>query len=279
MNMNKLNILILLILMPLFHCQQAFSFSFNNSVGAAFEGDEVIVSVADNCTNLGISNTELLSIVQDSLDQYWNTVATSNLVLKLGSLKTVSSVFLTDTICLAPGNCVPNPDLIIDSGVLISCNTNLSGNFSGSNSVQAVTLPNNIVNTVLVGSLMLINDDAANTFQDKSRAQMVSIIAHELGHAIGLGHSPVKDSLMYFTIVPVREKLGFDDIDGITYLYPKSQPIGCGIIKNINNNKEIKKGSDTSNQAALASFLFLLSLILLQAYRNESPRFWHSSSY
>jgi hypothetical protein len=244
----------------------AFSFSFNNSVGAAFESDEVIVNVADNCSNLAITNTELLSIVKDSLDQYWNTVSTSKLVLKLGSLSTMSSVFLTDIICTVSGeNCIPNTDLTVASGILISCNTNLAGNFSNSSSIQAVTLPNNIVNSTLTGSLLLINDHVSNTFQNKSRGQMVSIIAHELGHAIGLGHSPVEDSLMYFTLVPVRDRLGFDDIDGVTYLYPKSQPISCGTIKNINNN-----GSDNMT---LASVFFLLCLYLIQSYRNESPRF------
>ena len=48
-------------------------------------------------------------------------------------------------------------------------------------------------------------------------------------------HSPVSDSLMYYSTVNMRSSLGADDIDGITYLYPKQQPVACGTISEKNN--------------------------------------------
>jgi hypothetical protein len=76
----------------------------------------------------------------------------------------------------------------------------------------------------------MINDLASNQLKYKSRDEKISIIAHEIGHAFGLGHSPVKDSLMYYATVDMRKSLGADDIDGISYLYPKQQPISCGTV-------------------------------------------------
>ncbi|MBT7609845.1 MAG: matrixin family metalloprotease [Bacteriovoracaceae bacterium] len=254
--------------------QNSYSFSFNNTVGAAFNTDQVIVNVADNCSNLGITNEDLLTIIQEALDEYWNTVATSKLVLVLGSLITLDNAFYTEKMCTKSGNnCEPNINLIVSSGITISCNENSTDNFT-SDSILGITLPNNITGSVLQGSLLLINDRVTNQFQNKSRSQMISIIAHELGHAIGLGHSPIKDSLMYYTLVPVRDRLGFDDIDGVTYLYPKSQPFGCGLIHYVNT-----KNDEDQNSIILLALVFFLSLLIISLYRKEKPLLVHSSSY
>ena len=76
-----------------------------------------------------------------------------------------------------------------------------------------------------------------NSFNSKSRGEQVAIIAHEIGHAIGLGHSQFDHNLMYYQSISTRERLGWDDIDGVTYLYPTEQPIGgCGVIEDISKN-------------------------------------------
>jgi hypothetical protein len=226
MNQFK-NIFLSVIVATFFSKAQAFT--LNNTVNLAFKSSEVKINVAQGfCTNLGISETELLSIAEDAVDEYWNKAPTSRLKLRKGSLSSVSTNFHTGLICNSGTNCVPNSALAVSSDILISCNNN-SSNFS-SNSVLAVTVPNNTTSTDIVGSLIIINDSSSNQFASKSRDEKISIIAHELGHAIGLGHSPVKDSLMYYTVVPQRQSLGQDDIDGVTYLYPKQQPISCGTI-------------------------------------------------
>ena len=120
-----MKLFIKLFLLFTFFINTSYSFSFNNSVGAAFETDEIIVNVADNCDNLGVTDSELLSIVNDSLNQFWNTVATSKLVLKLGSLVTLGAAFYTEEICTISGNdCIPNTNLIVSTGITISCNEN-----------------------------------------------------------------------------------------------------------------------------------------------------------
>lgn len=213
---------------------KAHAFTLNNSVTLVFGKDEVRVNVANvTCSNIGIDTHELLSIAGEAVDQYWNRAPTSRLKLRAGSVISANAAYGTDLICNAGTDCDPNPALAVASDVLITCNTN-AANFSSS-AILAVTVPNNISGKTINGALIMINDLAGNQFASKSRAEKVSIIAHELGHTFGLGHSPVKDSLMYYATVDMRSSLGSDDIDGISYLYPKQQPVSCGSVDMKNN--------------------------------------------
>lgn len=217
-------------LLLLFVVSNAEAFTMNNSAKLVFAQDEVTVNVAGGfCANIGISDEEFLNIVGNAVNNFWNKAPTSRLKLRKGKVVNVSSDFYNDTICVTSTNCTPNPDLAVSSGILISCNDN-PGNFS-STAILGVTIPNNISGSTILGSLIMINDQASNQFEKKTAAQKSAIIAHELGHAFGLGHSPVEDSLMYYATMTNRVALGRDDIDGISYLYPKKQPISsCGTV-------------------------------------------------
>lgn len=215
----------------------AQAFTLNNSATIVFGQDEVKVNVASgNCSNIGIDENELLTIIGDAVNQYWNKSPTSRLKLRSGTLQDLSAIdYAGAEICNPSTSCDPNPALAVASDVLITCNNN-AVNFPNSG-VLAVTIPNNISGKKIIGSLIMINDRADNLFKTKSRDEKISIIAHELGHAFGLGHSPVNDSLMYYSTVRMRQSLGSDDIDGISYLYPKQQPVNCGSVDlGANNN-------------------------------------------
>jgi Matrixin len=209
----------------------ARAFTLSNSAAAAYKQDTVKVNVAaHSCDNLGVTNDQLLGIINQAVDQYWNKVPSSRLRMEAGNLSTVAAAFQTDRICNAGTDCEPNTALTVPSEILVSCNTS-TDNFS-SGAVLAVTVPNNIQGRTIQGALILLNDRVDNQFQNKSHDEQVAILAHEIGHALGLGHSSVSDSLMYFRSIPTRRSLGWDDIDGITYLYPTEQPFsGCGSIQ------------------------------------------------
>lgn len=69
-------------------------------------------------------------------------------------------------------------------------------------------------------------------------AQLDVVLAHEMGHVLGLGHSETDTSLMYYNVGGKEQlRLAQDDIDGLTYLYPRDElagkeMMGCGMIRN-----------------------------------------------
>jgi len=219
---------------------KAQAFTLNNNASAAFENNEVSINVDSNgCASLSVTAEEMLGYAEAAVEKFWNSVPTSRLKLKRGTLVNAASAFRTDLICQTGTNCTPNPALAVESNILIACNNNAT-NFSNTASVLGVTVPNNISGRNIVGALILINDNGSNTFESRSYDEKVAIVSHEIGHAIGLGHSPVDDSLMYYQSVATRFKLGWDDIDGLTYLYPTEQPFsGCGSIATENQGENL----------------------------------------
>ena len=238
----------ILTIVTLLLASKSFAITLNNSAEAHFEEDEVKIHVAQGfCTEIGRSDDELLDMIQLGMDRYWNTVSSSRLTLTKGELKTVSSDFNTGSICSSKtgGVCTVNTALTVSEGILIACNTDPSNdNFEAPGSgVLAITIPNNVNGSRIIGSLILINDRSTNEFKTKSYDEQVAIIAHEVGHAIGIGHAKKSNNLMYFKSFSTRSGLGEDDWDSMTYLYPKEEPIsGCGTIDLGSNPNSGPKG-------------------------------------
>ncbi|MES2526809.1 MAG: matrixin family metalloprotease [Bdellovibrionota bacterium] len=224
----------------LFTLTTAEAFTLNNNFAASFKKSKVKVAVAGDSICTGITAQEMESLIAPSVNDFWNEVPTSRLRLKsAGFTVPIATVDIntarlcspTDSACIASAatngeNVLPPVD-----GIVIACNSN-ANNFTG-NSVLAVTVPNNFASKKIKGAVILINDNAniaGEGLRALTHSDRIGVIAHEIGHAIGLGHADESEeqALMYYRVVDQRRSLGQDDIDGVTYLYPIKID-GCGL--------------------------------------------------
>jgi len=191
------------------------SFSFNLhawtlSSGAItrFPSDTIALNVAtnDSCSNAGITHNELLNEAFEAAEQYWNKVPTSRLRFIKGTTKAVDAYSIANQ---TSGS--------VKGEILLGCKDEADFNTLGAIAVggRSITFPDGSISKAWVS----IDGSASSTYDSLSKTERLAVLAHEIGHAIGLGHSE-QDSLMYFSVVPTREKLSDDDIAAVSWLYP-----------------------------------------------------------
>lgn len=213
---------LLLLLLPTL----AHGFTLNNSIGARYKEDRVQVRAGLNSNCVNVDMQEIASLITPAIKDFWNTVPTSRLQLEDGGSFSVADSFVNNELCLVGGTC-GGAAIPAVTDIVITCNSNAT-NFPGGSNLLALTLPTVISGKDIKGSVVIINE-SSTTFDNLNTNQKISVISHEIGHAIGLGHSDDRASLMYFSVVPVRNDLGRDDIDGVTYLYPvQGDMLGLG---------------------------------------------------
>jgi len=214
------------LVLTFFLSEKALAWTLNNNFTGSFKDNRVNVYVdsGTECSNNNITPDELVELIEPALDNFWNKVPTSNLRLKaagfskhIDNINTGRLCSPTNETCINDGLGSPEGLIPAVNDIVIACNSN-GVNFGGSN-VLAVTIPNKYSGRKIVGALIIINEQSS-VFGDLSRSDKIAVIAHEIGHAIGLGHSKENASLMYYRTVEQRKRLGQDDIDGVSFLYP-----------------------------------------------------------
>ncbi len=234
----------------------SYAFTLSTASTYKFPGTEITVNVSDTaCTYT--TPTDLLAIASDAITQYWNQVPTTKLKFKKGGI--VSSDTTGTSAAYVAGQSGTN-------AILIGCN---SDHASLSGTTLAIGFFTGL-NGKITGAGILVNDTASTAYDTLSKDKKVSTIAHELGHAFGLGHSTIKESLMYYQVIPTREKLGQDDYDAITFLYPTEKKLGglmgsCGTVSLINKDDD----NDEDPRASLFANLLLGFGITLLLFRSK----------
>ena len=213
---------------------QAVCFTLNTNTGAYFKRDKINVIIPDNsgCINAFADDNELASAVAQAIAQYWNKVPTARLNLEYAGVQANGGIaFRTGQLTDFQGEAI--------NDIYVTCNTNAADYPSGS--VLGKALPVNVGGDSINGSVVTLNDTGATQLATKNFSEKVAVIAHELGHAIGLGHSPAAESLMFYSTVTFRSELGICDIDGATYLYGNEitdVAASCGTVQDINNSND-----------------------------------------
>lgn len=233
--------------------EQSYAFTLNPNTGRGFKSDSITIRIADtDCSGAGFSTSKLRSLTKSAVDYYWNNVATSNLKLKVGGIDpTIDIDGMTHATAL--DSVVPNYEIV--AGCNDDANDFNNPAILGS---AAMKCTGNICKAILI---LNANNSNLNNF---SSDELEAVIAHEIGHAFGLGHSESKHNLMYYSVGGKSQKwLGLDDIDGVSYLYPHdAEGLGlfgnCGTIQNIDN-----KDPFSFLKSFLFGILFMLSLSVM----------------
>ena len=207
------------LIFTIFFASQLFASTLNPNTGRGFAKNEINVLISPtDCTGAGFSTATFRDLVEDAADDYWNAVATADLQLKVKGIGNID-------IAGQSHNDILNSGLVPNNTILAGCNQT----FASSTTLGGAVMKCNGDNCQAV---LIINSGSESAMPDQDRNTQIAVIAHELGHAIGLGHTELSHNLMYYSVSGKTQTwLGQDDIDGVTYLYPYDEPaLGCDIL-------------------------------------------------
>lgn len=175
--------------------------------------------------NLNPSNcpSNVVPLIKDSMD-VWNGITTSRLRIELGREDSTTTIAQ-----LTGGSANPADTPVIACDPAFGTTTHQD--------------PNTIIGIggaaergrgghLYYGYLLLnVQSGASGNIANFNHTLAKIIIAHEIGHVLGLGHSHDSAALMYYDAsAKTNLALAQDDIDGITYLYPRDETSGDDLL-------------------------------------------------
>lgn len=189
---------------------QAFTLITTNPNQQGWASNEINLLV--NSSNCPI---DVVSLVNEAA-AIWNDVANSNIKVSYGGTTTSTAY--------------ANPPTVY-------CETNFNAVTGASADYVPGAASVHTSNGTIYEGIMYLNASSGNAnIQKYDRTLLTIIVAHEIGHLLGLGHSSDSNALMYYdgsyrTVLSLSQ----DDIDGVSYLYPsnelgKDKIMGCASV-------------------------------------------------
>ena len=166
------------------------AFTLSSSQGRGFSHSNITIEVAlTDCSNAGFTTSQFVDLIKNATNKYWNSVPSSSLKLNVTG---ISNIDIDGETSLR--NIITNK--VKTGTILAGCNDDLTANTSNIGGVATLSCPSEescrgalVMNATINGPLPTLDKES-----------VIAIIAHELGHALGLGHSQYKHSLMYFLL-------------------------------------------------------------------------------
>lgn len=251
--------LFLTLLFPL----TALSFTINPDTGRGFENNNINIYIANtDCSGAGFSTSSLASMLKEAIDDYWNAVPTSSIFLK--------SKGITSTIDI-DGDDFDNALFlkVPENSIVAGCNDDVP-EFSNAG-ILGAAVQTCAGSTCKAALILNANNSSLNNM---SRSERVAVIAHEIGHAFGLGHSEYTHNLMYYSASGKNQKwLGEDDIDGVSYLYPHDPELAglLGSCGTISTNKDDPPNFPGQFILGFALILLIMKFRRLSFFGKTSP--------
>lgn len=267
---------VIFIVFAISYLTSAFGFTLNRESGElkGWVNGKVIFHLQSQQCPPSLLKDQLIEIIQNAIAP-WTQIATSNLKIELGSDSEQSLAQVIKD--FAPGE------------PIIFCDPDLSSHIGGeSNKIPAVTLGpliESVQKQILFSAILMnVESNKSSNIINLSSASLEVILAHEIGHVLGLGHSQDPKALMYFNLSGKKSTaLSQDDMNGASYLYPAQEPfltspLGCSNIRSMhsekNSHRQILHDSHTSQFAAffgslMGSTMIILIVVFLMTFKRN----------
>ncbi len=207
----------------------AFSWTHVGSNILGWSSHKVVFHV--NPTNCSLPESTLYDIIDHSINA-WNSLPTTDLVL---SRSPDVSTTTYDQLNLGTATDAP----------VILCDTEMTAHGMQGDNIPASTVKimlNAAGNISYAGILLNAESGAAANLDQLTTGETEVTLTHEIGHALGLGHSSQAQALMYYSIDgKTKATVTEDDMDGINHLYPRNEfangQFGCSAVHASPNKK------------------------------------------